>query len=210
MKLHSNRRVLSVVLGAGVVSLAMATAPLAANADDSFGPKATATGLRVSLLTLHQSLAATGVQTTTNKTADLLATPVGLPAAADVLHSVANASNSANLSASTSVADVNIPGVLSASVVTGSASGLGGCDGPSVYSGTVSIDNLVVGGKPIPTNPVQPNTKIPLPGLITVTLNEQTKSPSGILVRAIHVTGPLGLDVIVGESGVVDAYCYFD
>ncbi len=93
-----------------------------------------------------------------------------------------------------------------------------GMEWPEAFGDLSSLLGLSVGGIAVSNNP-PPNTTILLPGIGSVTLNEQTcdgggappcsgSTSSGIRVRAIHVivdnpnsSGvPQGADVIVGEA----------
>jgi hypothetical protein len=66
-------------------------------------------------------------------------------------------------------------------------------------TGLVSIEGLSIGGVPVSFTGV-PNESISLPGL-SVILNEQIQSASGIIVNALHVRTLDGLtDVVVGSA----------
>jgi hypothetical protein len=73
--------------------------------------------------------------------------------------------------------------------------------------------NLVVNAIPIPAGSVAPNTRIDLPGIGYVILNEQTRtgdgvSTSGITVNMIHVYQVGGAEIVVGSaSSSVRPYC---
>lgn len=104
---------------------------------------------------------------------------------------------------SAEVATVSIPTVLSADVVRSRCR-----SDASGSTGSTSVVNLAVGNlPPITANPA-PNTTIPLAGVGTVILNEQTISntpgSTAITVNAVHVIldlGPLGQgDIILAQS----------
>lgn len=57
----------------------------------------------------------------------------------------------------------------------------------STTSGTTTLVGLKIGGKPVNIDP-QPNTSIDILGLGTLVLNQQIKSPTGIIVRALDLT----------------------
>src|SRR6266849_5312062 len=69
----------------------------------------------------------------------------------------------------------------------------------AVPTGLTSIEGLTIGG--VPVSPVGvPNETLSLAGL-SVILNEQIQSASGIVVNALHVTTPDGLiNVVVGSA----------
>src|SRR5439155_10211354 len=106
---------------------------------------------------------------------------------------------------------------VSASLVVSQANSTAGGGKSSSDAAGTSLIGLMVGGMAVSDNP-PPNTTILLPGVGSVTLNEQTcdggvapcsgTTSSGIRVRAIHVIVnnpnalglPQGADVIVGEA----------
>ena len=128
-------------------------------------------------------------------------------------------SNSSSFAKAANVCALPVGGVCTvfASAITSQAnSASGGGKSSSDPQGT-SLIGLSVGGMSVSDNP-PPNTTILLPGIGSVTLNEQTcdggvapcsgTTSSGIRVRAIHVIVnnpnalglPQGADVIVGEA----------
>jgi len=69
----------------------------------------------------------------------------------------------------------------------------------AVPTGLTSIEGLTIGGVPVSPAGI-PNETISLGGL-SVILNEQIQSASGIVVNALRVTTPDGLiDVVVGSA----------
>lgn len=78
-------------------------------------------------------------------------------------------------------------GAITADVVksTAKASRTAGAS-QSTTEGTTTLVGLKIGGKPINIDP-QPNTSIDILGLGTLTLNQQIKSPTGIIVRALDL-----------------------
>lgn len=111
------------------------------------------------------------------------------------------------------VADISIlSGLITAQEVIAVAAS--GRDGTSAWSNSTgsTFENLVVNGVAVTTGDaaVAPNTRISLPGVGYVVLNEQIRSgdgvtTSGITVNMIHVvlTDPLGAktgEVIVGSA----------
>ena len=69
----------------------------------------------------------------------------------------------------------------------------------AVPTGLTSIEGLTIGGVPVSPAGI-PNETISLGGL-SVILNEQIQSASGIVVNALHVTTPDGLiNVVVGSA----------
>jgi len=135
-------------------------------------------------------------------------------------------SNSSSFAKAANVCALPVGGVCTvfASAITSQAnSASGGGKSSSDPQGT-SLIGLSVGGMSVSDNP-PPNTTILLPGIGSVTLNEQTcdgggalpcigTTSSGIRVRAIHVIVdnpnalgvPQGADVVVGEAHADSAH----
>src|SRR6267154_172775 len=131
-----------------------------------------------------------------------------------------SSSNSSSFAKAQNVCVLPVNGVCTASasvVISQANSSSGGGKSSSDTQGT-SLLGLSVGGMSVGDNP-PPNTTILVPGIGSVTLNEQTcngggvppcsgSTNSGIRVRAIHVIVdnanalgvPQGADVIVGEA----------
>ncbi|EIV93301.1 choice-of-anchor P family protein [Frankia sp. QA3] len=84
-------------------------------------------------------------------------------------------------------------GVTSTAVNTGSA---------VASAGSVSLGSLTVLGLPIPIGAISPNTVIGIPGLGTITLNQQTVAANGIRTVGARVqitAGPnAGLNIVLG------------
>jgi hypothetical protein len=83
---------------------------------------------------------------------------------------------------------------------------------PPTKTANAEILGPVIGGKPVPVG-VDPNTVIEIPGLVRVTINEQTDLPfpyNGLAVRALHIEAlPDAPDDIAGidiEVGVAAAW----
>jgi hypothetical protein len=144
----------------------------------------------------------------------------------DSLGTVLTSSNSSSVAEAQNVCVLPSGGACTvfASAITSQAnSASGGGTSSSDPNGT-SLLGLLVGGMSVNDNP-PPNTTILVPGIGSVTLNEQTcdgggappcsgTTSSGIQVRAIHVIVdnpntlgvPEGLDVIVGEAHADSAH----
>lgn len=78
----------------------------------------------------------------------------------------------------------------------------------AVRSGASTLVGLKIAGKSIPVQ-VPPNTTIAIPGVGTVTLNEQIPTSNGIKVRALHIVVttaglgyPLGAEIDVSAAEV--------
>src|SRR6266478_2224008 len=129
-------------------------------------------------------------------------------------------SNSSSFAKAENVCALPVAGVCTvfASAITSQANSVSSGGKSSSDPQGTSLIGLSVGGMSVSNNP-PPNTTILLPGIGSVTLNEQTcdgggappcsgSTSSGIRVRAIHVivdnpnsSGvPQGADVIVGEA----------
>lgn len=70
------------------------------------------------------------------------------------------------------------------------------CSGASGYS---DITSLTMGGKSIQITG-QPNQVVSVPGVLTLTINEQTISGNSITVNALHLHTVLGTDVVVASA----------
>src|SRR5437899_5513303 len=133
---------------------------------------------------------------------------------------LASSSDSSSFAKAQNVCVLPVSGsctVLASAIISQANSSSGGGKSSSDAKGT-SLLGLSVGGMSVSDNP-PPNTTILVPGIGSVTLNEQTcdgggappcagTTSSGIRVRAIHVIVdnpnalgvPQGADVIVGEA----------
>ena len=108
------------------------------------------------------------------------------------------------------VEDVNVlNGLVRADIVTAIASSYAGSDGAASNADGSGFVNLVVNGTSVTTD-VAPNTRIDVPLVGYVILNEQRRhgdgaSSSGITLNMIHVHLLNGGEIIVGSasSGVV-------
>lgn len=111
---------------------------------------------------------------------------------------------------SSTVQGINLlSGLITANVITSTAQA--GFNGSFSHSGTTSLVNLLIAGVPIAVNPA-PNTKINIPGVGFVVLNEQTVSQNASMVKIgvnaidLHITVagvpglPVGVRVVVGHS----------
>src|SRR3954453_7384687 len=97
----------------------------------------------------------------------------------------------------TSLASVNVLGLVSADALSSATSGSGASrqsqsSGQAAVTGNFELVGLIVPGQPVVN--LNPNVALSSPGRISVIVNEQTSSPSGnmgaITVNALHVTGP--------------------
>jgi len=139
---------------------------------------------------------------------------------------VSSSSNSSSFAKAQNVCALPVAGVCTvfASAITSQANSVSGGGKSSSDPQGTSLLGLSVGGMSVSDNP-PPNTTILLPGIGSVTLNEQTcdgggalpcsgTTSSGIWVRAIHVIVdnpnalgvPQGADVIVGEAHADSAH----
>lgn len=69
----------------------------------------------------------------------------------------------------------------------------------SSVSGYSDITDLTIGGQVIQVTG-EPNQVVSVPGGLTLTINEQIVDGNSITVNALHLTTPLGTDVIVGSA----------
>lgn len=77
-------------------------------------------------------------------------------------------------------------GLIKADAVTAVAQASKTSTGSVVLSGQSKLVNLTIGGIVVPLN-VAPNTRISVLGLVTVTVNQQIRTATGITVRALDV-----------------------
>lgn len=123
----------------------------------------------------------------TNNTAGVHLAPV---ADAGAVSGIVNGTRTAAASRSTvtsHVAAVNLlGGLVKADAVTAVAQASKTATGPVVLSGQSQLVNLTIGGVVVPLN-VAPNTRISVLGLVTVTVNQQVRTATGITVRALDV-----------------------
>jgi hypothetical protein len=139
---------------------------------------------------------------------------------------VSSSSNSSSFAKAQNVCVLPVNGlctVFASAIISQANSVSGGGKSSSDPQGT-SLIGLSVGGMSVSDNP-PPNTTILVPGIGSVTLNEQTcdgggalpcsgTTSSGIRVRAIHVIVdnpnalgvPQGADVVVGEAHADSAH----
>lgn len=109
---------------------------------------------------------------------------------ATVLGVASNATGPNSVASSASVAGANVAGLVTAGVISASCTAdPDGANGDSALLGTTVL------GTPIAVA-VPPNTSL----LGLATLNEQTRTASGITVRAVHVNIPVVGEVIVSQA----------
>lgn len=77
-------------------------------------------------------------------------------------------------------------GLIKADAVTAVAQASKTATGAVVLSGHSKLVNLTIGGIVVPVD-VAPNTRISVLGLVTVTINQQIRTATGITVRALDV-----------------------
>jgi len=150
-------------------------------------------------------------------TKSLLSVPAAPAATADVVRTSARATCTTTDAASTATAETVNPKLLfqtpTTPLITADAIlavANSDCTNPPNATGTQFV-NLKVAGQAIPVNP-PPNTRIDIPGVATVIVNEQhpTASGRGIVVNGLHIIGASPLlrgDLIISHavSGVVCA-----
>jgi hypothetical protein len=125
-------------------------------------------------------------------------------ASADALKSTSSGSGTSSQSQS-SVANLSLMGGLVAADVVKSNSKATCSGGQASVTGSAEIVGLVAAGQSILVS--NPNLAIPLPGGISLIVNEQTSSSGGntgsTTVNALHVKGP-SIDIIVAsaQSGI--------
>lgn len=126
---------------------------------------------------------------------------------------VLQAATSGNPSTGTSSAGAGVAGVavnlgglatLNAGAVqaTCTATPNGATGSASVANLSATIANLLPTALNVPINPA-PNTTVAIPGIASITLNEQSTDANGVLtVNAIHVTGLNGAlaNVVIGHA----------
>jgi hypothetical protein len=93
---------------------------------------------------------------------------------------------------------------ISSTLISGSCTGAA----PDDPTGTSTLANLTIGGAVVNSTPAANTNFLTVPGILSITLNEQTTGPAGVLtVNALHVTaGPIvnGVgslaDVVIGHA----------
>jgi hypothetical protein len=210
------RVLIAMVIGA-VMSLfafgapaSAATAPLAHDAN-AYGSRINLGGVVSSGPTALATLGCTtqaGLDHTNSAASVVLPGAGSVGAINDEVSTTANSTN-----AQSNAAAVNLGGgVVTADAVTATATASKGGAGFAT-NGDTTVLNLVVAGTPI-SAPV-PNTVVPLPGIGTLTVNEQishvTNSSASMIVNALHIrlgaSNPLGLpagaNIVVGHARAV-------
>ena len=153
----------------------------------------------------------TGV-TNTNSVTGVSLPPVGSTGVIDTAVSSGTVSNGTASTATANVAGISLlGGLITANTVTAVSSSIFGPGGFSTSSsGTTFTDGQVL-GVPVLVN-VAPNTRIILPGIGSVTLNEQvssvTSTSASLTINMIHIRVaqtnslglPVGLQFIVGHA----------
>lgn len=205
-------------VAAGVVVLAFLVLPsrdtTLAQSSNSVGGQAYGAFVQTSLGSLAESPVAT--LDPTAGIADASAASIGVPGvvAATSLGSITTGvvgENAASAQSSSTLQTVNIlDGLITADAVAGLASSASnGVAATSNGAGSQFV-NLLVNGIAVGDSP-EPNRQIALPGVGTVTLNEQTvrgdgQTASGLTVNMIHVTltnaltGAKTGEIIVGSA----------
>jgi len=165
-----------------------------------------AVALRANALGISLALSDTGALPSSggNLSTSLASVNVLGLASADALKSTSSGSGTTSQSQS-SVASLNLlSGLVTADVVKSNSSAT--CSGSQAsVSGNAEIVGLVAAGQSIVVS--NPNLAIPLPGGISLVVNEQTSSSGGntgsMTVNALHVKGP-SIDIVVAsaQSGI--------
>ncbi|MDO7868985.1 choice-of-anchor P family protein [Nocardioides jiangxiensis] len=106
------------------------------------------------------------------------------------LANTVNGSRTASYSRSTVTSNVTavnlLGGLVRADAVKAVAQSSKKSGYPAVKTGQSTLVNLVIGGKAIPVD-VAPNTTVSVLGLVTVTVNQQIRTTTGITVNALDV-----------------------
>jgi hypothetical protein len=116
---------------------------------------------------------------------------------AGVLHVSTEGSPSGNLQGSASVANPEVAGgSLTADLVQSRCSG-----GDTGLGGAAALTGVRVGRELVAASPA-PNTVVRVPGVATVTLNEQIRSANSITVNAVHarLLGRNAGDVVLSQA----------
>jgi hypothetical protein len=143
---------------------------------------------------------------------------VRLPGLLDIkaLANTANAVVTSTLTDATMTAKVGavnlLNGAITLDAITATSRVVQHGSNPPTKTADAQILGLTIGGNPVPVG-VDPNTVIEIPGLVRVTINEQTELPfpyNGKAVRALHIEAlPDAPDNIAGidiEVGVAAAW----
>jgi hypothetical protein len=187
MKIGTIRRALGVV--SLVLPIAWTLAPVAGQAQTA---KAESYGVAVRTATINQTtpyavLPADGAMAEDQAQS---VSVTGLVTAQDVFAiatGAADATYGSSAEGTTTLGQVSIlNGLITADGVVAVASSAVDVGAASADAAGSSLANLVVNGVSMPSD-VAPNTKVSLPGVGYVVLNEQIRSASGITVNMIHV-----------------------
>lgn len=120
---------------------------------------------------------------------------LGLGSVGALKATTAGSTTAGTVDSSASAADVSLLGLVSVGVVKSQCNATA-----DAANGNVSVVDLVVAGIPIAVVNPGPNTRVALP-IGSVTLNEQTRSQSGMTVNAVHVR----LNALVASGDIVIA-----
>lgn len=125
-----------------------------------------------------------------NLTNNTVGVHVGTLLNSGTVSSTVNGSRTVDASRSTVSSGVQslnlLGGLIKADAVSSKAQASVVTGGTVARGGQSNLVNLVIAGKAIPLN-VAANTKISVLGLVTVTINEQVRTATGITVRALDV-----------------------
>ncbi len=142
-----------------------------------------------------------------NSTASLRLPGVVTTGAVESISTSSSVPITADVVNSNEVARVNLlGGVIRASAIKVIASASLDAAGDVTVSGTMDTLRLTIGGNDIPIN-VAPNTKIEIPNVVRIVVNEQVKTDKRITITGLHLTllspqGNLkvGADIRVAEA----------
>jgi len=125
--------------------------------------------------------------------------PAAPAATAGILTATADATGSSASVANATAINGIVPGfasLLTADVIESECAG---------SAGSASLLNADAAGNPLNAAPPA-NTVVPIPGVGSVTLNEQTVDSSGITVRAIHLDVAVG-GIVIAEVVISESVC---
>ncbi len=203
----STHAVAALVLALGTFLLA-APAKASTVSGEAFGASVNVVGATLAKMpdvTVDASKGVSTAETPSVSVLNVLSTGTLESSAAGV-----GAENAATAETRATVQSINIlAGLVTADLVVAMASSASNGRSAASNSDGSTFVNLVVNGKAI-TGSVAPNTKISIPGVANVILNEQSPSgngtsTSGITVNAIHVQVLSLLGIVTGNILVASA-----
>jgi hypothetical protein len=196
------------VLGGVLASLAVPAAA-SANPTNFASGRAYDVAVKSSLLSTMLTAGPDTGQISTNQTSALslhagsLSTSYGSGSLLDSSFTTTSTTERAAAAADVASLSLALP-AISGSLI--SAKSTTSCRNHGTSSGSSALGTLTVNGTTYNVA-APPNTVIPLGGLGSITLNEQTPIQNGLTVNAVHVRTVLGTEVVVSSASSAVSNC---